>query len=311
MPLISGVVTDAQRRPIADARVAFSRAPVSRPDAVNDDRARWMACMRRGDFEAAWQISDRIRPAPPLRGQRVLVRCDHGLGDTIQFIRYLPMLQRVARDVVIDLQPALRGAGGAAGFSVSSSRLKLAAPDDDRDRYDVELDVMDLPHAFRTTLETIPRSVPYLHADPLPRRWSGRHIGVAWHGGGWNHERDAPNALVAQLARLPGVVLYSLQEEHAGDLLHTARLIRSLDLVITVDSMPAHLAGALGVPVWTLLHADCDWRWMDEREDSPWYPTMRLFRQRTRGDWDGVIARLLRAVLEESSRTIASAARRA
>jgi hypothetical protein len=227
--------------------------------------------------------------AADLRNQRVLIRCDHNLGDTIQFIRYLPMVQSIARDVVVHLPPALQPL-----LNVKSEG-----------EHDVEIEVTDLAQLF----PAIPCDVPYLHAEPLPLHRDRLHVGIAWHSGGWHSKRDVPFALVEELAQIPAVTLHSLQEEDAGELAETARLIRSLDLVITVDAIPAHLAGALGVPVWTLLHRECDWRWMAERDDSPWYPTMRLYRQRKAGDWSSVTRQLLRDVLAESSRTIASAAR--
>ena len=132
------------------------------------------------------------------------------------------------------------------------------------------------------------------------------HVGVVWQAGDWDPLRSVPPALLATLGEIPGVVLHALQrgralaEWRAGfgpvsgadDVAATARVMQSLDLMISVDSFPAHLAGALARPVWTLLHTAADWRWMEEREDSPWYPTMRLFRQARPGDWDGVIAKV-------------------
>lgn len=228
-----------------------------------------------------------------LEHQRVLIRCDHGLGDTIQYIRYLPLVQAVARDVVVALPPTLE--------PLIDVRTE--------GEHDVEIEVTELARMFGT----IPNDVPYLHAEPLPLHRDRLHVGIAWHseGGGWHRKRDVPFTLVEELAQIPAVTLHSLQEEDAGELVETARLIRSLDLVITVDSMQAHLAGALGAPVWTLLHSDCDRRWMYDGEDCRWYPTMRLWRQRRAGDWSDVTRRLLHAVAEESSRTIASAARTA
>jgi hypothetical protein len=168
---------------------------------------------------------------------------------------------------------------------------------------------MELPHIFRTTLATIPTAIPYLHIAPaaLPRH--GRlAVGVVWATGEWEHaRRSLPFPLLIPLAAVPGVTLYILQRGPAlsqyqhgigtlsgsDNVVEAARIIRALDLVISVDTMPAHLAGALGVPVWTLLDTVADWRWMDGREDSPWYPTMRLFRQECPGAWEPVIARVV------------------
>jgi Glycosyltransferase family 9 (heptosyltransferase) len=178
---------------------------------------------------------------------------------------------------------------------------------------------MELPHVFRTTVATIPADIPYFHLDPAPLQQQGRMaVGVVWAAGEWDQaRRSIPFPLLAPLARVPGVALYILQRGPAradyrpafgfmagsDDVVETARLMRALDLVISVDSMPAHLAGALGVPIWTLLDATADWRWMDGRKESPWYPTMRLFRQERPGEWEPVITR----VADELKRLSASA----
>lgn len=262
--------------------------------------------MSRGDFEAAWRISDRVlrehAGAPswhlprhqrwvwdgrPLDGRDVTIACFRGLGDTLMFIRYVPLVRAIARRVVVyaqeSLLPLLRPSIGGVEWRVLT--------DDEPENLTVEL--MELPHVFRTTLATIPREVPYLRVEPadVDRADGARHVGVVWRSGDWDPRRDVPRELLASLA-VPGVVLHPLQKEHVDTPLATARLMRALDLVITIDSMSAHLAGALGVPVWTLLHAEPDWRWMRERDDSPWYPTMRLFRQERAGEWEPVIGRV-------------------
>jgi hypothetical protein len=284
---------------------------------------RWSWHMRRGEMEAAWRLSDEVLRArggtpswhlprheqwiwdgAPLRGKRVLVRCYHGLGDTLQFVRYAPLLREVAAEVVFWAQPALipllRTARGI-------DRLLPLHDGTPEVEYDADVELMELPHVFRTTPETIPAEVPYLHADPAPLpRGRGLAVGLAWRPGDWDPCRRIPIPLLAPLARIPGVELHVLQRGPAlaeapegfgipsgsDDPLQTARVMRALDLVVTADSMPAHLAGALGVPVWTLLHAEADWRWMEGRDDSPWYPTMRLFRQERAGEWEPVIARV-------------------
>jgi hypothetical protein len=281
--------------------------------------------MRRGAFEEAWAISDAVLHArvgvpcwhwprhqqylwdgTPLADKRVLVRCYHGLGDTMQFIRYAPLIKDMARAVMVWAQPALLPLLRTMHGIDRLLPLHDGAPDVE---YDVDVESMELPHIFRTTLATIPAEIPYLHIAPaaLPRQ--GRvAVGLVWAAGDWEHERRSiPWPLLAPLATVPGVALYILQRgpalEHyqhgvgilsgTDDVVETARLMRALDLVISVDTMSAHLAGALGVPVWTLLDAAADWRWMDEREDSPWYPTMRLFRQECPGAWEPVVARVM------------------
>jgi hypothetical protein len=281
--------------------------------------------MRRGAFEEAWTISDAVLRArvgvpcwhwprhqqylwdgTPLADKRVLVRCYHGLGDTIQFIRYAPLIKDVAREVLVWAQPALLPLLRTMRGIDCLLPLHDGAPDVG---YDVDVESMELPHICRTTLATIPAEIPYLHVAPaaLPRQ-ERVAVGLVWAAGDWQHKRRSiPWPLLAPLATIPGVALYILQRGPAleqyqhgvgilsgtHDVVEEARLMRALDLVISVDTMPAHLAGALGVPVWTLLDAAADWRWMDEREDSPWYPTMRLFRQERPGAWEPVVARVM------------------
>jgi hypothetical protein len=306
------------------------------PDAARldeADAAAWVRAARTGDFEAAWKCSDRIRgrttnrgdaslprhlqqiwDGTPLEGRRVLVRCYHGLGDTIQFARYLPMLRLVARDVIVWAQPRLVPLLRTVSDGLAVRPLHDGAPDAD---YDVDIEIMELAYAFRTTLGTIPAKVPYLHVphdedgdgDAPGRR--GDHgvdrscpVGIAWRAGGWNPDRSIDFTLLTPWFDDIGLGVrwHSLQfDGHGGerhprlrvfeekDLRDTAARMRTMALVISIDSMPAHLAGALGVPVWTLLPHDADWRWLEQRADSPWYPTMRLFRQARQGDWGGVL----------------------
>jgi hypothetical protein len=251
----------------------------------------------------------------PLEGRRVLVRCYHGLGDTLQFIRYAPLLRRVAREVVVWAQPELVRLVETVEGVGRVLPLHDGAPEAE---FDADVEVMELPHVFRSTEATIPARVPYLRVPPAPRDPDERlAVGLAWRAGGWDERRSVPVALLAPLAEIAGVALHVLQrgpglEERppgfgavagSDDPWEAARTMRALDLVVTVDSMPAHLAGALGVPTWTLLHADPDWRWMRDRDDSPWYPTMRLFRQRRPGEWADVVRRV-------AERLRAAAARR-
>jgi len=175
--------------------------------------------------------------------------------------------------------------------------------------YDVDVEVMELPYVFRTVLSTTPRDVPYLEVAPLHLSGAWPRIGLAWRAGEWDSRRSIDFSYVGTLLDNSNVSWYSLQldiredERHTNlaaldthGLLPTARAMRGLDLVISIDSMPAHLAGALGVPVWTLLVDDADWRWMEERSDSPWYPTMRLFRQPRPGDWCSVVEQVREAL---------------
>ena len=284
-----------------------------------DPGAAWMRHMRMGEWEEAWRLSDAILPRPrdwtlprhfqhvwtgaPVAGRRVLVRCYHGLGDTIQFIRFVPMLRRVAAEVVVWAQPALIPILRTVPEVGTLLPLHDGAPECE---YDTDLEIMELPHLLRVTPATLPAAVPYLHPPRRELPGDAFKVGVVWAAGDWDGRRSIPPALLAPLARIPGVELHRLQRGAAladwpagvgwlsgsDDVVEAASLMTALDLVISVDSMPAHLAGALGRPVWTLLHADADWRWMEGREDSPWYPTMRLIRQDRPGAWQGVAARV-------------------
>jgi hypothetical protein len=293
--------------------------------AADPDGDRWMRAMRRGDFAEAWALSDAALQAragrtcwdwprhrqyvwdgTPLEGRRVLIRCYHGLGDTIQFARLVPEVVRRAREVTLWVQPTLipllAHADRAFGRLLP---LHDGTPGVD---YDVDVELMELPHALRITWATLPRT-PYLTAAPDGRftRPAGRlAVGLAWRAGEWDEARSLPHKLASELATIPGVRVCWLQDPvnasrfplAAGEpwcptpVAALASAISALDLVITVDSLPAHLAGALGRPTWTLLPAECDWRWMEAREDTPWYPTMRLLRQPRPGDWAAVIQRV-------------------
>lgn len=282
--------------------------------------------MRSGDWQEAWKVSDAVlqeragKPCwhwprhlqyvwdgTPLHGKRVLVRCYHGLGDTIQFIRFMPRLRAVAREVIVWAQPALIPLLNTVEGIDRLLPLHDGTPEAD---YDTDVEIMELSHIFRVTPETIPSQFPYIQVDPLPLTKQAKElaVGLVWKAGDWDERRSIPFSLLAPLDRIDGVQLYVLQGGAAeagwkegfgiypGEFpLHEyARIVAAMDLVITVDSMPAHLAGALNRPVWNLLHAEADWRWMDDREDSPWYPTMCLFRQEHAADWQGVISRVAR-----------------
>ena len=289
------------------------------------DAREWIELARQGEFERAWRVSDRIRACSTevdpslarhlqqiwdgtdLHGQRVLIRCYHGLGDTIQFIRYAPLVRARAREVIVWAQPSLLSLLRTVRGIDRLLPLHDGSPDVD---YDVDVEVMELPYVFRTTLSTIPRDVPYLCGTGLEPRFSREsldthrpRIGLVWRAGTWDQRRSIPFACLGPLLKLDVASWYAFHHGIAvgdwhpnlcwldcNEVQTTADYMSAMDLVITVDSMTAHLAGALGVAVWTLLPSDADWRWMRERSDSPWYPTMRLFRQVQPGMWDEVIA---------------------
>jgi hypothetical protein len=286
---------------------------------------RWICHMLRGRFETAWQESDAIaaRGNPdrhrfwdgqPFEGRRVLIRCLHGLGDTIQYIRYARLIRERARSLTIEAQPALKSL--LAQSQLADGVITWGEPEP---FWDQQIEIVELPRIFRTTLETIPHNIPYLRARRPPARAQQNgierlRIGVVWASSTYNPARSIPFNRFARLFEATGASFFSLQagEERAqlarwsqtvedwqtdsACVVATAEKLNALDLLITVDTMIAHLAGALGRPVWTLLPFQCDWRWMLAREDSPWYPTMRLFRQPRPGDWDRVIAQVIEAV---------------
>ena len=301
--------------------------PDERDEDLNAEDAReWTRLARSGRFEEAWRVSDRIRQrcgsrrdstlprhvqrvwdGSELAGRRVLIRCYHGLGDTIQFIRYAPAVRAVARKVIVWAQPSLLPLLKTVSGIDRLLPLHDGTPDVE---YDVDIEVMELPYAFRTTLSTVAREIPYLAAFPLALGGHAPRVGIVWQAGEWDLRRSIDLRELESLLDETRVCWFSLQLDagsashpnlHPLDtrgLVRVARAIRAMDLVISIDSMPAHLAGALGVPVWTLLPQEADWRWMEERTDSPWYPTMRLFRQRATGDWSAVIDEVRRALRE-------------
>lgn len=277
--------------------------------------------MREGDFSAAWQESDVVlagrKGVPcwhlprhmqyiwngePLKGKKVLVRCYHGLGDTLQFIRFIPLLQQEAGEVMVWVQPRLIPLLQYLVFPVQLFPLHDGTPDL---VYDADIELMELPHYFRTTLQTLPPGPPYLDVMPAgSSEEKGRlAVGLVWQAGDWDTSRSIDFSVLKPLFAIPGISWYLLQagaveagwDRHSGtlaggaNLLDDAQIIKSLDLVLSVDTMMAHLAGALAVPVWTLLPYHADWRWMDNGNTSPWYPSMRLFRQPAPGNWMSVV----------------------
>lgn len=304
---------------------------------TSTERGGWVEAIRAGDFARAWTINDRDLLAvdhPPkhtgprhlqriwrgedLNDKHVLVRCYHGLGDTIQFLRFMSPLREIARSVTLWCQPELlRMVEGAAGVD-RAVPLHDGAPGI---AFEVDIEIMEVPHAIRARRDQVEMRVPYLPLPPIalprPRREQGLTVGLVWKVGEWDKRREIPAALLRNLAG-PGVTLHSLQrgastEELAAigaqdvstsDIVALVHRLRQLDLIICVDTMVAHLAGALGSEAWVLLHADCDWRWPRSGARSFWYPSLRLFHQRRPGGWGDVIADVRNALrLRPESRT--------
>jgi tetratricopeptide (TPR) repeat protein len=280
-------------------------------------------------YEERWNIPEftsprRDFPQPmwdgsPLEGQRLLVHCEQGFGDSIQFIRYIPLVAGCGGSVIIECpRPLLEFFSSVRGGS------KLVAAGDPLPPFETHIPMMSLPFVFGTTLETIPQNVPYIFTDAARRQfwreWLGDDrsrpkVGLAWAGRTDTIRRSRRAVRLHQLLplfRVQDVDLVSLQmddraaeiwqlpgkqrildpSEHIGDFADTAALVSQLDLVISIDTAVAHLAGALGKPAWVMLPFAPDWRWMLGRTDSPWYPTMRLFRQQRAGEWDAVVAEI-------------------
>lgn len=291
----------------------------------------WVEAMRAGDFARAWAINDhdlamsgyppkhtgprhlqRIWRGESLANKHVLVRCYHGLGDTIQFLRFMQPLRGIAGSVTVWCQPELlplveRTAGVDCALALHSG-----TPEAD---FEVDIEIMEVPHALKVGREQIEMSAPYLtlppRSMPVSLDCEGLPVGLVWEVGQWDKRRAILPALLRRLA-VPGVALHSLQRE-AGteelaqigardistpDIAALARLLCQLDFVICVDTMVAHLAGALGCEAWVLLHADCDWRWPSSGCRAFWYPSLRLFRQKTAGDWGTVILEVREALQE-------------
>jgi tetratricopeptide (TPR) repeat protein len=262
----------------------------------------------------------------PLSGKTILLYAEQGLGDTIQFIRYASLVKKRGGRVTVECQPPLlRLLETCEGVDVL---LPRGAP---LPAFDVYLPLLSAPRVFGTTLTTVPAGIPYLNADDgLVEQWrqqleaatevrGGLRIGIAWQGNpkfGQDRRRSIPLASFAPLARLPGVTLVSMQkgfgveqlrelgidfplvvwgdrlDRESGPFMDTAALMKSLDLIISCDTAIAHLAGALGVPLWMALARVPHWIWLLERNDSPWYPNARLFRQSEHGSWNEVFEQM-------------------
>lgn len=243
-------------------------------------------------------------------GQRLLVVAEQGLGDTVQFVRYAPMLRALGAHVTLECPASLK-----ALLQGSNVADRLIASGDPRPDIDAWTPLMSLPGLFGTEMDSIPGDCPYLSAAPadIPSAPDERalKVGIVWRGSLTNNRgrfRSCALSDLEPLSGVPGIRLFSLQTELAredaarlellgiadlgsgfDDFSGSAAAVQSMDLIVSVDTAMAHLAGALGKPVWTMLSAMPDWRWLLDRTDSPWYPTMRLFRQQRVSDWAQVV----------------------
>jgi hypothetical protein len=287
----------------------------------------WLEAAMAGDFAVAWSASDEIRRArldysgaerwrrplwdgSPIDDRHVLVRCWRGLGDAIHFIRYAPLVRAKARSLTVEAPRSLLTL--FEGVSGIDRLFGLDEVDLQNHGY-VEVESTELPYLFRTTLESIPRDIPYIRTsrNRLIQQTPKLRVGLCWCGGSYDSRRSIHLSDLEPLGRLPEALIFQLQrgpaldeaigslvqfqnlDDRSMDISMTARLIDTLDVVISVDTMVGHLAGALGKKVYLLLHSEADWRWLRDREDSPWYPTVTLLRQPRASDWRPVVSRLM------------------
>jgi len=324
---------------VEEAARSYEEAIRHKPDHAFAHFGRGLIRLLQGDFEHGWpeyewrwqrpdvpprDFSQPLWDGSPLNGRTILLHTEQGLGDTLHFVRYAPLVRQRGGAVVMEGQaamyPLLTTCPGIDRLVTQGSPLPA---------FDTHAPLVSLPFLFGTTLDTIPAIVPYLSADPeRKQRWQnelsrvqGLKMGIAWQGNPTHpsdRQRSIPLARFAALGELPGVQLCSLQKgpgteqlaevadrfplidlgSRFEDFADTAAALASLDLIVTIDSAVAHCAGALGLPVWVLLPFAPDWRWLLNREDSPWYPTMRLFRQPGPGRWDDVFERVTAALGE-------------
>jgi tetratricopeptide (TPR) repeat protein len=291
------------------------------------------------EYEWRWNAKEyRERPrafdkprwdGSPLEGRRIILLAEQGFGDSIHFARYVPLVVERGGTVMLECQPQLkRLLGRLEGID------RIIGPEDPLPEFDVQCPLMSLAQVMGTRPASIPTNVPYLSAEPaLIAQWKSRvgsavsadalKVGLAWAGNP-AHYNDATRSIAlsafAPLGEIPRVAFCSLQKgpaakqaadapaglrlidltEQIDDFAETAALIANLDLVIAVDTAVAHLSAAMGKPTWLLVAFVPDWRWMLGRSDSPWYPTMRLFRQEQAGDWRGVLEWLAEALVQRA-----------
>ncbi|MDR3435830.1 tetratricopeptide repeat-containing glycosyltransferase family protein [Telmatospirillum sp.] len=327
---------------LAEAAKVFQRALWLAPDDAEIHYNASSVLLKRGDFAAGWREFEwrkrtersafRKMPLPgpewngqSLHGKTLLLYAEQGLGDVLQFVRYVPEIAaRVGGPVVLRVFPPLRRL--LTGFP---GTVAVVSTDDPLPDYDCHMPLMSLPMCCGTVLETIPAAVPYLFAEPSAvQGWRdrlaafpGRKVGLVWAGDPRPHQRGAHlmdrrrSLALAQFVdalRVPGIQWISLQKggaglqarmppagadlwdpmDEIGDFADTAALVSALDLVVTVDTSVAHLAGGLGKPFWLVSRFDGCWRWLDGCEHSPWYPTARIYHQTAWSDWRPVLRRL-------------------
>jgi tetratricopeptide (TPR) repeat protein len=332
-----------------EAVASYQQALHFQPDYPEAQWNRSLVWLAMGHFEQGWPGYDwrwkckefgsmpsfkaPLWDGSPLDGRTILIHAEQGLGDTLQFVRYVPLVhERGGRVIMMCQPPLMRLLAHCPGIE------RLMAHGETPPEIDLHVPLLSLPKLLGTTVESVPADGTYLEADPdLVEIWRQRlgaypgfKIGIAWQGNPkfrLDRIRSIPLAQFAPLADVPGVHLLSLQkgagreqlaaperrfsvtdlggqmDETTGAFMDTGAVMKNLDLVITSDTSVAHLAGALRVPVWLALNAVPDWRWLLNRDDSPWYPTMRLFRQTRMGHWEDVFHHMAEVLRERLAST--------
>jgi hypothetical protein len=306
-----------ERRELTRALSCYLQALKEGEDPRLRVNERWACWMLLGEFERAWKESDQVGASfgitNPLESNHLLIRCLRGFGDAVHFLRYVETVKthcdRLTVQAPAHFLPLLRILPGV------DSVVPLGQCITESD-YECCMECSDLPYLFRTTLDTIPPPLDLGSvAHPVSKTSQHMRVGIKWSAGAWNPTREIPLHLLQPIWELPKLQLISLEQNTEGRLVphemnetsiasdttvfDTIGLISELDLVITVDTLIAHLAGSLGKPVWTLLQFASDWRWMLDRAESPWYPSMRLFRQPHPGNWEAVIEHVVAQLCEE------------
>ena len=327
---------------LEEAAASYNRAIELKPDYVDAQLNKAFISLLKGNYKDGWQgyewrlhtknyvhrtFQQPMWNGSPLKGKTILIHTEQGIGDNIQFVRYLPMVQAQGGRVIFECLPELvnllRHCAGIDKI-ITKSPSGISS-----EQFDVHVPLLSLPGLFNSTLDSIPSDVPYISVDPaLIDQWRLRlsddhkyKVGIVWAGNP-DHAKDKRRSCslsdFATLAGTQEISFYCLQKGSASvetdrcpgmekiirldseltDFTDTAAVIANLDLVISVDTSVAHLAGAIGKPVWTLLPFVPDWRWLLERDDSPWYPSMRLFRQTTMHDWNGVFKQVQKSLID-------------
>lgn len=315
---------------LTEARQCFERAVAVRPSSADGHYNLAVALLAAGEFssgwrEYAWRRDAQHFPSIPqewgawidadLSGKTILIRGEGGLGNVIQFVRYASLVHQRGATVIVQCQERLaRLLANAEGVEGILAGINSAAG------FDESVMLRGLPALFGTTIDRVPHAIPYLKSDTelasgmdaFLKSVQGFRIGVCWQGSQeliYRRNRSFPSTELASISRIDAVRLISLQvgaapdpslpaitfpdlDQRDGGFMDTAAIMKHLDLVISCDTSVAHLAGALGTEVWVALPFAADWRWMLNRDDSPWYTTMRLFRQESAGHWEPVFRKM-------------------